>query len=121
MVFHGPWMERERAAMTMWLVGGPEVPPTAITVEPFAALEQLGAFGSEHLDTQSCGSAMVRRLFPVADGGEAVVGELDAAHAVDEQVALAVFTNGVAGIDGAGDFEVDGSLHGPRMLSAQMT
>lgn len=27
----GPWIERERATVTIWLVGGPEVPPTAVT------------------------------------------------------------------------------------------
>lgn len=29
---HGPWIERERAVITMWPVGGPAVPPTAVVM-----------------------------------------------------------------------------------------
>jgi len=29
---HGPWIERERAVITMCPVGGPAVPPTAVVM-----------------------------------------------------------------------------------------
>ena len=48
---HGPWIDRERATITMCPVGGPAVPPDGEDqVEPLAMPQDLRPFGREGLD-----------------------------------------------------------------------
>src|SRR4051812_19735377 len=82
--------------------GGDEIEIAVVT-------KQLRALGRERLDHP------IVRIFPRRIGGfdrtcrgKAIVGQLHTPDAVDEQVALTVVADDVAGIDAVMDIEVDG-------------